>query len=365
MWIPANAKFLKSYNKLNFKNALNVVPGSGTRNRGFFKAVSANRSSGQRMGANSTFGSVIKIGGRYIKKKMGIASRTSNTNSDLLKIFLNEIRVGSLPGVFPRIYAWKVNRDASGMIQSGEYIMDDFTVAPVGHKVFLVPDYLKKVLHGACPAQGHPIYAKIKEAVLKFWRLTKGYHGDLHLGNMAVMVNKRTGEPVKVIIFDYGSHKKFKANTSNSTCFEDFLRIIDKEYSNRYAKKTLNSRGYHPSMTRIRVAYPKRGQPLRPNTNLLRATSLGNKYLFSSAAKRNQRLAGALKKFGMQPGNKSLMQMMHPNNKRSNANLRAAKTPSNVFMTPSAFARAKANVTPKKKASSKTIKNLLKRVLRG
>ena len=309
MWLPANVKFTRSYNKLNYKNSLNTVAGSGTRNGAFFKAVSANKSSGQRMGNASTFGSVIKIGGRYVKKSMAIASRGKDT--DLLKIFLNEVRVGSLPGiqqVGPKIYAWRVTRDSSGEIQSADYIMDDFTVAPVGYKVFMMKQYAKAM--GACPAQGHPIYAKIKEAVLKFWRITKGYHGDLHPGNMAVMINKKTKEPVKVIIFDYGSHKKFKANTGNSTCFGDFLRIIDKEFSNRYAKKTLNSRGYYPNFTKIRVAYPKRGQPLRPNTNLLRNMTLSDKYKATTAAKKNVRRTGMLQAYGMGATNTSIMNLL-------------------------------------------------------
>jgi hypothetical protein len=275
---------------------------------------------------------------------MAISSRGKDT--DLLKIFLNEVRVGSLPGiqqVGPKIYAWKVNRDSSGEIQSADYIMDDFTVAPVGHKVFMMKQYAKTM--GACPAQGHPIYAKIKEAVLKFWRLTKGYHGDLHMGNMAVMINKKTKEPVKVIIFDYGSHKKFKANTGNSTCFEGFLRIIDKEFSNRYAKKTLNSRGYFPNFTKIRVAYPQRGQPLRPNTNLLRAMTLSGKYLPSNTVKKNVRKTGLLKAFGMNAGNKSIMTTMHPENQnlsKRGVNLKKANHQA-LFTTMNVLAKARAN----------------------
>jgi hypothetical protein len=337
MWLPTNVKFSKSYNRLNYTNSLNIIAGSGTRDRSFFKAVAANKyNTGQRMGNATSFGSVTKIGGRYVKKTMAISSRGKNT--DRLKIFLNEIRIGSLPEMFPRIYAWRVTRDLNGEIQRAEYIMDDFTIVPPGQKVFIMKKYAESL--GACPMQGHPIYSKIKEAVLKFWRITKGYHGDLHMENMAVVVKNK--EPVKVIIFDYGSHKKFKANTGNTTCFEDFLKIIDKEFGNRYKKPTLNNRGYYPTFTKIRVAYPRRGQAIRPNTNMLRAMTLSGKFLPSNTpSKRLERRA-------MKASNQTLMSIMHSANKNlskrlTSNQLRTERNHQRLFTTKNILERARVN----------------------
>jgi len=256
------------------------------------------------MGGNTTFGSVMKLPGGFVKKMMAIGSRT-NSGGDLLKIFLNEIRVGSLPGikeVGPKIYAWKVNRDARGEIQSAEYIMDDFTVAPAGQKVLMMKDYAK--VFDACPAKGHAIYTKLKEAILKFWRITKGYHGDLHVGNMAVRYDVLTHNPIKVIIFDYGSHKKFKTTTNATTCFEEYIKIIDKEFANRYAKKTVN-KAMHPAFSSIRTVFGQRGQPIRPNTNLLRNTSLIGGYRASNSGERWY--PRNVKAFGMKPNNTNIL----------------------------------------------------------
>ena len=265
-WIPTDAEFQKPYAKLNYFNTLNIVPNSGTKNQRFRNAVAANRQNGAIIGPASTFGTVKKIAGPYVKKTMLILSRGKST--DYLKVALNEIRVGGLPGVFPRVHAWRVQRDLGGEIKSVEYIMDDFTVAPPGFKVISMKDY--GAMLGACPTPDHPLYDILKRAVTKFWRLTQGYHGDLHVGNMAVMYSETTKLPVKVIIFDYGSHKKFKARLGNSACFEDYLSVIDREFTARYKKPTLNSRNIFPQHSKIRLAYGKRGQGRRSNANIFR-----------------------------------------------------------------------------------------------
>jgi len=266
-WYPANVRFVRPYNKLNYKNKLKTVVGSGTRNKKFENAIQASRITVMRLGNPSTFGTVNKLAGNFVKKTMKI---NRGTSSDFLKIFLNEIKVGSTPGIFPRIYAWRVHRGRNGTIDTAEYIMDDYRTSPEHYKVIPFKEYITQFYGpNRCPSPGEPIYKKLKEALLKFWRLTKGYHGDLHVGNMAVMYSRITDEPIKVIIFDYGSHKKFKTATNNSTCFERFVQIIDKEFSNRFKKNTVNS-AYFPKNSQIRTACGRRGQPRRPNTNMLR-----------------------------------------------------------------------------------------------
>jgi hypothetical protein len=109
------------------------------------------------------------------------------------------------------------------------------------------------------------LYTKLRKCLEKFWRITKGYHGDLHTGNIIVVHDGPIVKKVRLI--DYGSHKKFKAEGS---CFNDFVKIIDKEFFEKHYRAGFNT-GYFPASSKIKVVFPKRGQPIRPNTNILRS----------------------------------------------------------------------------------------------
>jgi len=315
-WIPANALLQIPYSKLNYSHALNIVPNSGTRNQNFKNAVDSNRNHGTRMGGQTTYGAVTKIGGKFVKKTMKFP--INNQSTDYLKIFLNEIRVGAIPGikeVGPKIYAWRVNRNSQGQATSGEYIMDDFTVAPPNYTTVPFLEYTRKVLKNVCPVPQSNFYQKLKESLTKFWKITKGYHGDLHAGNMAIMYENSSLDVEKFIIFDYGSHKKFKTATNENTCFDRFIYIIDTEFKNRYSKNTV-MRGYYPENTKIKMVAPRRGQIIRSNTQMLRTYNLGGY---------KNRL------------NKSLMASMHPDNymrrlAKSVKVYKKGKTGNNIFV---------------------------------
>jgi hypothetical protein len=256
-------------------------------NGNFKNAVSANRNNGNRVGGESSFGTVTKIGGKFVKKTMKF-----NQSSDQ-KIFLNEIRVGSTPGikkVGPKIYAWRIQHNSSGKALSGEYIMDDFRIAPRGYKVVSFDDYVSLpllVLKGGVKTRlvnaprrlKNFFYLKLRYYLTEFWRITKGYHGDLHFGNIAVMYKESTGKVQRFVIFDYGAHKRFKTPIHRLTTFEQLTNIINKEFKNRYMKTTgQNNKStyphtgneYFPPGSRVRLSRGRQGQPRRPNTNMLR-----------------------------------------------------------------------------------------------
>lgn len=260
-WIPANAR-IDSYNKLNYNFPIKIVGGHMPE---AIKNVTR-RTIGNRLGNNSTFGSVHKLGtdDRYVIKTM-VFKKGSNT--DYLKIFLNEVKVGRIPAikkVGPRIYAWRIIRNPQGTAIKGQYIMDSFTRGkPL--KVQTVGQYLK----GTCPApaSGSPFFIKLKEALFNFWNITKGYHGDLHKENMVVLL-KNNGEISHIQIFDYGAHKRFKESTK-STCFEEYVDQIDREFKKRYNK--VGNDEFYPPQSKVKIVHPTRGQSFRPNTNMLRA----------------------------------------------------------------------------------------------
>jgi len=259
-WVSANAP-LKPYTKLNYTARVN----SPTKLSPRLRKISQLRV-GDRIGGDTSFGSVRLLGddGKYVVKRMVFKA---NRNTDYLKIFLNEVRVGRMPHIAkvgPKIHLWRLIRDSTGEAVAGEYIMDSFTKGNPNLKVFTLSQYFRS----SCPARGHPIFGKLRETLFNFWRITQGYHGDLHTSNIAVLV-KRDGSIARLLIFDYGAHKRFK-ETASSSCFEDFVDQIDREFQKRYTKSGASVE-FFPPMSTVKTVQPVRGQSFRPNTNLLRA----------------------------------------------------------------------------------------------
>ncbi len=275
-WFPVNAKLRQPYAKTgrktnwdDFKNALNLVPGTGTRNVKFKEAVNAAATPGVQIGTKSAYGIVHRVANGFVIKKMIFA----DVEVDYLKIFLNELRVGSSPGierVGPKIYAWRVNRNRLGRITSGEYVMDDFTAGLGQHeKVIPLSTYMKKFRGGTCPMKGDPIFQKLKSTMTTFWRVTKGYHGDLHTNNLAVIRDLIKNKPVKIVVFDYGAHRPFKNPPPDNACFKDYIKLINKEFREVFQKLKEPKRKLGNTLQQ--TVYPGRNQPFRSNAMMLNA----------------------------------------------------------------------------------------------
>jgi hypothetical protein len=150
--------------------------------------------------------------------------------------------------------------------------MDNFYHAPHGYSVLPLREYTSE---GNLPDN---FYKMFKYYITKFWRITKGYHGDISVDNIAVMYKNSNTKVRKFIFFDYGSHKKFKTYTNKSTGFENFVKIINKEFTKSYSKPTVIAQLYpylhktNAPTTQVRIVQGK-GQPRRSNTNMLRAYS--------------------------------------------------------------------------------------------
>jgi hypothetical protein len=322
MWYPANSK-VGLYPIKNYNNNISIT--FGTRNQNFINAVKATNKRGKRLGDKTSFGRVFELGDdhRFVLKIMSFKEKDS---LDSLKIFLNEVRVGTLPGiqkVGPKIYAFKILK-RHGTAVAGMYIMDNFMMGDPTTTVLPFKNWAKM-----CPQKSDPFWKSFRETLLSFWRITKGYHGDLHTGNLMVVI--KNGVP-SVRIFDYGSHKKFKTPTNESTCFEDFIHIIDKEYYNKV--RQLGKISYFPKETKIRVSWPKRSQPYRPNTNLLRGSSIKGP-IYDTKFK------------------KSLMNYIHPINKNKKLNnlikvrMNSFKAPRNAIIKNLKIRKNRKTIEPK------------------
>ena len=274
IWYSAKNTF--HYPRKNYKNTLSVVPVqlSNRENKNITAAMTMNRKI--KIGGKTTsFGSVYQISKNYVLKRMKFDHEKNE--SDNLKIFLNEVKVGSSPGiekVGPRIYMWMIRRDKNGYATSGEYVMDSFTKGHDNLVYTSLKNYTKKVFGATCPAPNHPLLKMLKSTLTNFWKVTKGYHGDLHTENIAVVLDpKNILVPKRVIIFDYGSHKAFKVPVSDTMCFEDFIQIIDSQWKNT-VKKYGDRVEQYPEDSSVNVVYPERSQPRRPNSQLLRHSKI-------------------------------------------------------------------------------------------
>jgi len=238
---------------------------------------------------NTTYGSVYALGSdhKYVIKKM------ENVNDDdALKVFLNEVRVGMTPGiqrVGPRIYGYKVR--PTGDSFTCEYIMDDFTRGDPTLRSMLLREYIDTYK----PGPDHLVFKKLKTTLRNFWLISKGYHGDLHTNNIAV-VFKPGGHPVRVMIFDYGSHKRTKVKFTRNMSLNNMTRVINANFARSTNKPGRNSYMYPESkfIVKSKVYNPVLGQPRRSNSNMLRTHSS---------------IAGVIMRTN-RPNNKSLMNVI-------------------------------------------------------
>lgn len=236
---------------------------------------------GKKLGRESAYGVVHDVGkpGIYVIKRMNFH------DEDDVKSFRNEIKVGSLPRigeVGPRIYAYKIIMRSNGNdLGYGEYIMDHVTKGQKYKRFLDLNDYFDEKYKTFCPTSltGDPILQALKETLFKFYTITKGYHGDLHGGNILVLIPTQ-GEP-SVQIIDYGSHKEF-ANKSNETCVSKYLQ-------KQYAEKYLNvSNKWRTRNNKIRQVFnfPSGGQLHTANAS---------KHLIRLIARENLKTKGSIR----------------------------------------------------------------------
>jgi hypothetical protein len=195
------------------------------------------KKTGLQIGDESQHGSVFQLKNtlngndhRYVLKRMNFIDDEDEY------IFNNEVKVGSTPDieqVGPRIYAYRIIKVPEKNEEYGEYIMDHVTFGKVYDIVENLDSYLQRVYGTiAFPTRARRsiVMIKLREALLKFYQITGGFHGDLHGGNIYILTDKN-GE-ITVRFIDYGSHREF-ANKS-----------IEPTLKNYFNKKTFKNINY-------------------------------------------------------------------------------------------------------------------------
>ena len=225
---PPPKRNLKLPNKVTLNTTSDMTLTSyGDNKINFFQNLLKKK--GKKIGTESVYGSVYNLGkpGKYVLKHVDF------DDDDTLKSFMNEIKVGSLPRigeVGPCIYAYKiVMKKTKHTIGYGEYIMDHITKGELVTKFEDLNDYFYEKYKTFCPKlNNEPLLKQLRDVLLKFYTITKGFHGDLHGGNIFVITPK-SGEPI-VRIIDYGAFREF-ANKSNESCISKYLQKI---YKNKF-----------------------------------------------------------------------------------------------------------------------------------
>jgi hypothetical protein len=118
------------------------------------------------------------------------------TKAESQSSFNTEIKVGQMKNinqVGPRVLAF---RRLQG---KGQYIMDNVELGDAKAKVYTFSQFKRAKIPGFLDF--------FKNAVKRFHTITKGNHGDLHGGNILIVVN---GKNIRVNIIDYGAFRTRK-----------------------------------------------------------------------------------------------------------------------------------------------------------
>jgi len=191
--------------------------------------------------------------------------------------FDNEIRIGQIKGIEKlgtRTLAYGISNNI------GYHVMTDVTYNKSKSNLTSVSlyQYMKKL--NACPSTEHPLYKKLFKTLFDFYKLTKGYHGDLHGQNIYVVYELPYIDNVKSIkIIDYGAHVKFKNSNALAKCttIRDIFKMIDANFiSNLSNAKNLNRQlplwdprvNTRPGRVPTIFPYTTR-EAYRPNTQML------------------------------------------------------------------------------------------------
>ncbi len=191
--------------------------------------------------AGGAYGSVYELKTKSKNNDMYVIKEVYMKTDNDLKNFLKEIDVGSnillsKQKVGPAIYAYTYRQrtdKTKGYL--GYYIMDNVKMGEKDLESMPMSRYL------GFYERDNDVRVKaiklMKESLLKFYKITQGYHGDLHMSNVIVLYKENLRkDPVRVMIIDYGAHIKFKEQVKNNTTLEMMLNVINAEHKANYKK---------------------------------------------------------------------------------------------------------------------------------
>ncbi len=255
---PTKGYLQNKFNSANNANNKRWQTTSKNQLKNAKKIFNTQRKMGNKISSGS-YGKVFEMGTdkRYVIKQMPVKKEEERA------IFLNEILIGMIPGierVGPKIYTFKIDGN------NGYYIMDHVLRGETNLEMSTLKQYIEK-FH---PSEMAPVFKKLKTTIRNFWIVTKGYHGDLHADNIAV-VHEPDGTVVRVMILDYGAHKRTKVRLTSNMTFNQLAQAISQNF-NRSVSKQTRKVTYWPrnqNYKSTRLYQPLTRQNRRSNVNLL------------------------------------------------------------------------------------------------
>ena len=211
-----------------------------------------------------------RIGDEIAKGSFGTTVKVYDKNSALYTLKLvvykkpqyvhektklkREIDIGLLKNVRQfgvKVHHYKINN------KFGWYIMDHFNYKYKNAIVLSLNEYSSygNIDH---------IFPLLYKKLIKFYQITKGYHGDLHTENIVVLLDPASKDVIDIIIFDYGAHVKLQKFTKRQTLSE-YLDNINHNFKTR---KNLEFYNYKNNVM-LKGARVYGNQLLRSNKNMI------------------------------------------------------------------------------------------------
>ena len=177
---------------------------------------------GGRFGSPSSYGAIYEVGDKVLKVIVNAVPFRVD--------FVNEVRVGHIAGiekVGTKIYQAHYSQIKLGRssVYLGVYVMDRLTDA------ITLYEYWKTHYGKSCPTTKDRVLKMYVDTIFQFYKVTKGWHADLHSKNIQVIL-KKDGTVKEMKVIDYGSHTPFKRNISGLTCLDDVLDEINRNWKN-------------------------------------------------------------------------------------------------------------------------------------
>tara|TARA_B110001450_G_scaffold255679_1_gene283838 strand:+ start:574 stop:1341 length:768 start_codon:yes stop_codon:yes gene_type:complete len=176
----------------------------------------------KRIGSPSVYGSVYELDkeAKYVLKIM------KTPEAMHVKMFNHEITAGKshhieICGV--RIHAYIV---LSKNVRA--FVMDHVLMGNCTLKAISLRSYIK-------PTHDSKLYNHMAKTLNMFYKITQGFHGDLHLDNIMVVTDsKKSLKYVKII--DYGTWTPFQHKLSYNATLKESITHVHKEWLMLYGE---------------------------------------------------------------------------------------------------------------------------------
>ena len=189
-----------------------------------------------RIGSASKHGAIFSV-----KGDNDHVIKVIQKTADFKYEFENEVRVGQTEGI--EKVGTKIYGDVYGQTSGGKYIgmyaMDNLLYgdSELNTELITLSEWIEMSGNvSRCPPgelMDLVVYKYIK-LLFDFYKITKGWHGDMHPGNIQVAIDRRTRLIKRMRVIDYGTHTPFKnqAKLEKASCITEIVKDIRTEFDN-------------------------------------------------------------------------------------------------------------------------------------